>query len=133
MNDKSSMGASVVAPAISSYQRDFDVTETEAVLPLSVYVFALAVGPVLGAPLSETIGRYYVYLVFTFLGGLMTLGAGLCHSFAGHCVLRFFAGFFLGPSMAIASGTLNELFLPAQRAIPACGLVATGFLGPALG
>ena len=87
------MGASVVAPAISSYQRDFDVTETEAVLPLSVYAFTLAVDPTIRAPLSETIGRYHVYLIFTFLDGLMTLGAGLRHSFAGHCVLRFFAGF----------------------------------------
>ncbi len=39
---------------------EFNVTNTQAILPLSLYVFALAFGPVISGPLSETIGRYYL-------------------------------------------------------------------------
>lgn len=110
----------------------FHVGSTVAVLPLSLYVFALALGPVVGGPLSETIGRYPVYIGAIVFGGLFTLGAGFCNSFAGICVLRFLAGFCFAPILAIAAGTINETWKPAERAIPAICFVLTPFLGPGI-
>ncbi len=87
---------------------EFNVTLTEAILPLSTYTIALGLGPVVGGPLSETIGRYPVFAISTPLGMLFTLGAGFCHSFAGLCILRFLAGFAFAPALAIAGGVMNE-------------------------
>ena len=112
---------------------EFGVTVTQALLPLSLYVFALGLGPVVGGPLSETVGRYPVFAIFTPLGLLFTLATGFCHSFVGICILRFLAGFALAPSLAISPGVINETFLPAQRALPSTLFVLSPFLGPALG
>jgi MFS family permease len=112
---------------------EYGVTFTEAILPLSTYIFALGLGPIIGGPLSETIGRYPIYAIFTPLGTLFTLGVGFCDSFAGICILRFLAGFAFAPSLAISTGVLNETFLPVERGLPATLFILTPFLGPGMG
>lgn len=112
---------------------EFHVSSTVAILPLSLYVLALGLGPVVGGPLSETLGRYPVYLGTLTLGSLFTLGAGFSQSIASLSVLRFLAGFCYGPTLAIAAGTINETFKPIKRAIPSVIFILTPFLGPGLG
>lgn len=112
---------------------EFDVSSTVALLPLSLYVFALGLGPVVGGPLSETVGRYPVYIGTVSFGTLFTLGAGLSPTFRGLCVFRFLAGFCYAPSLAIAGGTINETFRPVKRGIPSTIFILSPFLGPGLG
>jgi MFS family permease len=112
---------------------EFGVGSTVAILPLSLYVLALGLGPVVGGPLSETVGRYPVYIIMMLLGTLFTMGAGFTPTFAGLCVLRFLAGFCYAPTLAIAAGTINEIFRPVKRAIPSTIFILMPFLGPGLG
>lgn len=112
---------------------EFQVSSTYAILPLSLYTFALGLGAVIGGPLSETVGRYPVYLFATLLGSLFTLGVGFSQNFASICILRFFAGFFYSPSLVIAGGTINEIFQPVARAVPSVIFVMIPFLGPGIG
>ncbi|EFQ36418.1 major facilitator superfamily transporter [Colletotrichum graminicola M1.001] len=129
----SSLGTSIISPAHTQLMEEFGVTATQAIVPLSMYVFALGLGPVVGGPLSETVGRHPVYLFSLPLGALFTLGVGFCHSFAGVCILRFLAGFCLSPSLAIGSGTINETYQPSERALPTTAFILMPFLGPGLG
>ncbi|KAJ5106417.1 hypothetical protein N7456_003092 [Penicillium angulare] len=128
-----SVGVSILTPARIQFMEDFGVSGTVAIVPLSLYVFALGLGPVVGGPLSETIGRYPVYIGTTLLGSLFTLGVGFSKTFAGICVLRFLSGFCFAPSLAIAAGTINETFKPIKRAIPSTIFILTPFLGPVIG
>lgn len=112
---------------------EFSISSTASIASLSIYVFALALGPILGSPLSETVGRYPVYMTCIPLAALFILGTALTHSFAALCVLRFLAGFCFAPSLAIATGTINETYHPAWRAIPSTIFILMPFLGPALG
>lgn len=128
-----STGTSIISPATFALQREFGVGSVVSLLPLSLYVFALAFGPVVGGPLSETFGRKPVYIGTTFAGAMFTLGCGLTHSFAALCVLRFLAGFCLAPSLAIGSGTLAETFHPKKRGPALAVFMFTPFLGPGLG
>ncbi|KXH67054.1 major facilitator superfamily transporter [Colletotrichum salicis] len=105
-----SLGASIISPALAQLEEEFGVTMTQAITPLSMYVFALGLGPVVGGPLSETVGRHPVYLISVPLGGLFILGVGFCHSFAGICILR-----------------LSEPDLPSTT------YILMPFLGPGLG
>lgn len=122
-----------MSPARIEFERDFHVSSTVALLPLSLYSLALGFGPVLGGPLSETIGRYPVYLWGTPLGALFTLGAGLSSSFAGICVHRFLAGFFWAPSLAVATGSIVETFKPQRRGQMVAFYILMPFLGPGCG
>lgn len=121
-----------MSAAIEQLRDEFGVTTTQAILPLSLYVFALGLGPVVGGPLSETVGRLPVYMGGLIGGTLFTLGAGLSHSFAGLNILRFLAGFCFAPSLAIATGTINEIYKPVKRGLPSTLFILTPFLGPGL-
>jgi MFS family permease len=127
------IGTSIMSPATEQLVVEFGVTRTQAILPLSLYVFALALGPVVGGPLSEMAGRYWVYMISNPIGMLFTLGAGFTHSFVGLCILRFLAGFAFAPSLAIASGTITESFKPAERGLSSTVFVLMPFLGSGVG
>lgn len=102
-------------------------------MPLSVYVLALGFGPILAAPLSETYGRRFVYLISPPLGALFTLGAGFSTNFASLVICRFFAGMFFSPPLAIGAGTIADTRLPKDRASATALYILSPFLGPALG
>ncbi|KAF3764832.1 MFS general substrate transporter [Cryphonectria parasitica EP155] len=127
-----SLGTSIMAPATTQLQEEFGITLTQSIVPLSLYTFALGLGPVLGGPLSETVGRYSTFIGLGTLGALFTLGVGLVHNFAGLCILRFLAGFCFGPSLAVSAGLLNDVFKPVQRGPPSALFVLMPFLGPGI-
>ena len=119
-----------MSPAATQLREEFNVGITQSLVPLSLYVFALALGPVVGGPLSETVGRLPCFTVLGTLGALFTLGCALVHSFAGLCVLRFLAGFCFAASLVVAAGVLNDTFRPRERGLPSSLFILTPFLGP---
>jgi MFS family permease len=106
---------------------------TIALLPYSFYVFGQAWGPVLAAPLSETFGRRGTYAPYLFLFALFTLGAGLSQSIVAITICRFFAGVFGSPVLSVSAGTIADIWVPQDRAIPMAVLVLIPFLGPSFG
>ncbi|KAK7754025.1 hypothetical protein SLS62_004124 [Diatrype stigma] len=128
-----SVGTSIISPAHGQLMDEFHVSSTVAFLPITTYVMALGLGPVLGGPLSETAGRKAVWYMAAFLGGLFALSCGLVHNFAGLCILRFLSGFFYGPGLAVGAGVLAEVYLPLDRGGPASVYTLSPFLGPGLG
>ena len=51
------MSASIVAPALASMAKDLDMNNVESEMALSVYILAIAFGPLVLGPLSEVYGR----------------------------------------------------------------------------
>jgi MFS family permease len=111
----------------------FGVNATVALLPLSFYVLALGLGPILAAPISETHGRKMVYLVTPPLGILFTLGAGFAPNISALVVLRFLAGMFFSPPLAIGAGTIGDTTHPVERGTMTTLYILSPFMGPALG
>src|ERR1700712_3045744 len=56
-------GSSMITPGAFAVANKFHVSHTAALLPLSLFVLGLAIGPVLAAPISETRGRAIIYKV----------------------------------------------------------------------
>ncbi|PQE05229.1 major facilitator superfamily transporter protein [Rutstroemia sp. NJR-2017a BBW] len=127
------LGSSLPTPAVPALSIDFHTSSTVSLLPLSFYVLALALGPLLAAPLSESFGRKPVYLLSVPLGCIFTLGCGFSQTMAQLCVLRFFAGMAFSPSLAIGAGSIADCFPAEKRARPSAFYVMSPFLGPALG
>ncbi|KAH8599452.1 MFS multidrug transporter-like protein [Bisporella sp. PMI_857] len=128
-----SLGSSIYSPAFGHITREFNVSSTVAILPLSLYVLALGMGPIIGAPASETYGRRPVYLACAPLGGLFALGAGFSKNIWTLCILRFFSGLSFAPTLAIGAGTIADVFPPEDRGPPSTIYILMPFLGPALG
>lgn len=128
-----SIGTSIISPARSQLMEEFGVSSTVALLPLALYVLALGFGPVIGSPLSETWGRYPVYLGTLPLGAVFATGAGFTHNFAALCFLRFMSGFCWAPVMSTAGGSLSDTFPPHTRGPASATFILMPFLGPGLG
>lgn len=126
-------GSSIYTPGYPEIETRFNVSSTVALLPLSLYVLGLAFGPVLAAPISETLGRRVVYLVSSPIAALFTLGAGFSNTFASLAITRFFAGFFGSPVLAVGAGTNVDTWAPVHRAVATSTFLLAPFLGPAIG
>lgn len=127
------LASSIYVPGREDVMRTFGVGQIVAILPYSLYVLALALGPMLAGPLSEVMGRKAVYLCAIPVFALFSLGAGFAQSIASLCICRFFAGAFGSPGLSIGSATVADVWRSHERAIPMSLYVTTPFLGPALG
>ncbi|KAL9092981.1 MAG: hypothetical protein Q9165_004119 [Trypethelium subeluteriae] len=126
-------GSSVYTPGNAEVAVRFHVSDTAAVLGLSLYTLGLGFGPVLAAPISETLGRSVVYRTSIFVFMLFTLGAGFSQTFAALCACRFLAGMTGGPVLAVGGGTIADLLPVHYRGIGGATFLLAPFLGPALG
>lgn len=123
-------GSSIITPGTIAIQHEFHVSQTASLLPLSLYVLGLGIGPMIAAPISETHGRAIVYKLSMPLYMLFILGAGFSKSFAGLLICRTLAAMAGAPCLAIRAGTVADLFEPSKRAAPNTFVVMAGFLGP---
>ncbi|KAJ4859585.1 major facilitator superfamily domain-containing protein [Trichoderma breve] len=128
-----SIATSISSSSVNLLMEEFGVSRTVALLPLTLYVVALGLGPIIGGPLSETIGRYPVIMGGLTIGALWTLGAGFVHNFGALCFFRFLSGFFWAPILANAPGSISETFMPKTRGPVSAIFILTPFLGPGLG
>lgn len=123
----------MITPGAFAIEYKFHVSHTAALLPLSLFVLGLALGPMLAAPISETRGRAIIYKVSMPLYMLFILGAGFSKSFAGLLVCRMLAAMAGAPCLAVGAGTVADLFEPQNMAAPGALVVMAPFLGPCLG
>ena len=141
----STFGAAIYSAGIHGVTKEFGVSEEVAILPLSIYTVGLAVGPMIGAPLCETLGRKVVFLTATPIFALFTLGAGFSNSIVPLTICRFFAGMFAAPAVGNASAAIIDYTAGRYRSIvmafyfsipqlgAVCGPLIGGFAATAKG
>lgn len=91
--------ASGYTTAQMMFEEQWGVSAEVSVLPLTLYVLGLAVGPMLLAPLSEYFGRTPVYLLTFLISTLFLLGTAVVPTISGFMILRFITGFFCSASI----------------------------------
>jgi DHA1 family multidrug resistance protein-like MFS transporter len=107
----------------------------DASLPLSLYVLAYGMGPLLWAPLSEipSIGRSPVYAATMAVFTIISLPTALVDNFAGLLVLRFLQGFFGSPCLATGAATMQDMYSLLYLPFALVAWVSAAYCGPALG
>ena len=120
-------------PSYPQIAEKFHVSSTAAILPFSTYILGLVFGPMLSAPISEARGRHVVYILTIPIYALFVLGCGFAPNFGALVVLRFFAGLFGSPPLAIAAGSVADLYEKEKRGTPVAAISMTGFFGSAVG
>jgi MFS family permease len=127
-------GTSVYAPGIPQIAERFGASIEVATLGVSLYSIGLALGPVIGAPISETRGRKAVYGLTLPVFLLFTIGCGLSKNITSLLICRFFAAAAGSPCLAIGGGTVADLGdMREGGGLAAILIVQTIFLGPTLG
>lgn len=130
-----SLGSSLYVEAVPELQIRMGISQTLGISGLTFYLIGLAMGPVIAAPISEIIGRRWIYIISLPLSMLFTMGVGLAKNIRTVLVLRFFAGYFGSPPMSIAGGTVSDLWgnNPADMSIAMALFCVAPFLGPVIG
>jgi MFS transporter, DHA1 family, multidrug resistance protein len=127
------MGASIYAPGHEQVKREFEVSSTVSLLPLSSYSLGLAFGPMISSPLSETFGRKFVYLSTLPLLDMFMLGSGFSQNIASLIVCRFLAGVFAAPGVSVAAATITDFTKNQKRAVALAPYYTVPFIGSAIG
>lgn len=113
----------------------FGINATDASLPLSLYVLAYGIGPLIFAPMSEipVIGRSPVYATTFAIFVILSIPTALVNNFAGLLVLRFLQGFFGSPCLANGGATMQDMYSLLKLPYALTVWVAAAYCGPALG
>jgi MFS family permease len=128
-----SFASSVYTSGADDISREFGVSQTESLLGLSLFLWALGLGAIIAAPVSEYYGRRIVYLTTVPVFGLFILGSGLAQNFATLAVCRTLAGFFGSAVVSVGGGTNADLWPPALTGFVYPFYFVSPFLGPAFG
>jgi MFS family permease len=126
-------GSSLYTAGIFKIMAKFHASQTLALAGLTFYLLGLSLGPILGAPMSEILGRKPVYVISLPLSMLFVMGVGLSKNIGSILVLRFFAGFFASPVMAIAGGTISDIWEVEMTGVAMSSFCLAPFAGPVLG
>ncbi|KAL9624553.1 MAG: hypothetical protein Q9160_001217 [Pyrenula sp. 1 TL-2023] len=102
----------------SPMMAEFDIdSEPIATLGVTTYLFGLAIGSVILAPVSETYGRKPVYATAMLLFLLLLIPCALATSMAEIIVVRFFGALCGSAMIANAPGTLGDIVSDERRAL----------------
>lgn len=130
-----SLGSSLFVEGVPELEIKMGISQTLGLSGLTFYLIGLALGPVIAAPLSEMVGRRYIYILTFPASMLFTMGVGLSKNIRTILVLRFFAGFIASPPMSLAGGTISDIWgnSPIDMSIAMALFCVAPFLGPVIG
>lgn len=128
-------GSAIYTPGVEGVMRQFGISPENASLPLSLYVLAYGMGPLIFAPLSEipVIGRSPVYFTTFLFFVTVSIPTPLVNNFAGLLVLRYLQGFFGSPCLANGPATMQDMYSLLYLPYAITVWVSAAYCGPALG
>ncbi|KIW54462.1 hypothetical protein PV05_06818 [Exophiala xenobiotica] len=126
-------GSSVWSSTIPVTTKQFDVSESVAVLGVSLYVLGFAFGPIVWGPLSELKGRRLPMFSGFFIWALLQIPVGVANNLPTILVCRLLAGCFGAAPMALISAVYADFWMPAERGTATAVYSAAVYIGPTLG
>jgi multidrug resistance protein len=125
--------SSAYSGAVGPMIKEFECSEEVIILGLSMNVLGYAVGPLLWAPMSETLGRRNVFAVAFAFYTIWTSVCAAAQNVWTLIIFRFLAGTFGSSALVIPGGQIADMFLTETRGIGIGIFCVAPFTGPALG
>jgi hypothetical protein len=127
------MVSTIMAPALPLIAKDLDMSSTEAVMALSIYLLATAFGPLFIGPLSEIYGRKRILHASNVWFLVWNVACGFAKTKGLLVAARFLAGFGASAIYALAGGVLGDVWRPEQRGRSLGIYLVIPVLGAAIG
>lgn len=131
--------AGITGPNPDSVTKHFNVSDTTALVGLTVFIAGYGIGPMLWAPLTEfpQIGRLPVYVITQIAFVALQFPTIYANNIHTLLAMRFLAGFVGSPALAVGGATMADMFPPKYLAyaigVWGCGAICGPVLGPLLG
>ncbi|KDQ54290.1 hypothetical protein JAAARDRAFT_182267 [Jaapia argillacea MUCL 33604] len=111
----------------------FQAKEIVITLGVSLFVLGFALGPLVWAPASETVGRSKIFIVSYIPFVAFGAACGGVKNITGLLILRFLQGTFGSSAMVNPGGIIADMFDANERGIAIAIFASMPFLGPVLG
>uniref|UniRef100_D8PMZ4 Major facilitator superfamily (MFS) profile domain-containing protein n=1 Tax=Schizophyllum commune (strain H4-8 / FGSC 9210) TaxID=578458 RepID=D8PMZ4_SCHCM len=122
--------SSMMAPGMQEIALKYSITNsTVLALTLSIFVLALAIGPLVLGPLSEIYGRTWVLHIANLVSLAFNLGCAFAPATGSFIGLRFLSGLAGSAPIAIGGGSISDLFSDRDRG----GAMGAFSMGPLIG
>lgn len=112
-----SLSSTLYTSGIPGVQEEFGVSKLAALAGVTTYMFGMAIGGVVFAPLSELVGRRPVYIAAMTAFLLFLLPPALAHNIDTILVSRFFGGLFGSALMSNSPASVNDIISDEHRAL----------------
>ncbi|CEH15521.1 benomyl methotrexate resistance protein [Ceraceosorus bombacis] len=126
-------------PSIPGVMAEFQVSQVQAIMGLSLFVIAYGIGPIFFSGPSElaVLGRNRLYIPTHILLVASNFLAAFAPNYSTLMAARFMAGFFGSPALATGGASLGDMFdnlkLPIYIAVWSGGAICGPVFGPVLG
>lgn len=105
------MGSSLTSNMIDILKEVFHVqSDTQMILPASMYLIGFVFGPLIFAPMSENYGRRPIIITGFALYIVTTLASAFVPEWGVFLFFRFLAGTFAAPPMSVVGGVLADVY-----------------------
>ncbi|KAA1473236.1 MFS general substrate transporter [Dentipellis sp. KUC8613] len=126
-------GTAIITGDFNDIQEEFHVSLTVVTLSVSLMLVGFGIGPLIWAPLSELYGRRPLWLIPLTLYVIFGIPCALAPNIGCLLAARFLAGFFASSPLALAGGTISDLWDNNERGFAIALFAAAPFAGPVLG
>lgn len=127
------LASAIVTGDIEGPMKTFGVSQEVVILTVTLLVIGFGIGPLLFAPLSEEIGRKWVYIPTLGLAVIFIIPCAVAKNIGTLLVCRFLDGIFFSAPMTLIGGNLAEMWTIEQRGVAMAIFSAAPFLGPCIG
>ncbi|CAG8157996.1 unnamed protein product [Penicillium olsonii] len=125
--------SSIYTTTYVQMEAKFNTSRLVSTVGISVYVLGIALGPLLTSPLSEWFGRKPIYLTSWSLFIIWNIPPIVARNIQTIIIARFFTGLTGGTFLAVAGGTVRDLFSDHHIQKPMAVVAAAPFMGPCFG
>ncbi|KAI2601820.1 MFS general substrate transporter [Hypoxylon sp. NC1633] len=126
-------GISSLVAAIPLLQQKFDLSRNVALLPVTLYTVGFSIGPCIASPISELYGRRCIYWTNLPMLIIFNAIAAASNNFVVLVIFRFLAGVGGSGVLAVAAGSLSDIWDTRDAGRVGVPYILAPFLGPSLG
>lgn len=127
------MMSAVITGDMHSPAEHFHVSMEVLCLCVSLMVWGFGIGPLLFAPLSEELGRNYVYHTTLFTAVVFIVPCAVAKNIGTLLAFRFLDGLAFSAPMCLIGGSLSDMWRSEERGVAMSIFSAAPFLGPVMG
>ncbi|KAI8640891.1 major facilitator superfamily domain-containing protein, partial [Parasitella parasitica] len=124
--------SAIYMPAVHNIMVYFNTDLTTIDATIALYLAFSAIAPLFWAPLSERLGRRWIYIVCLILYCVCTIVCGVSTNLGLFFAFRLLQSVFASAGQAVGGGSISDMFEPRERG-KAMGLYMLGtILGPSI-
>lgn len=127
------ISTSMFGQSVTDISEEYNIGRTVAMLPTTLFMFGMALGPLVIAPVTEKYGRKTGILIPYSLASVFCTASFVIKPYWAVLLFRFLGGFLSSAPIISSGAALKDMFEPGRRADILLGYAVLAASGPTFG